>query len=47
VEQLDNSLDATKNLSFSKEELAEIDRHAKDGDLNLWKTSAASKVMVD
>jgi L-glyceraldehyde 3-phosphate reductase len=47
VEQLDNSLDATKKLDFSKEELAEIDRHAKEGDLNLWKTSAASKVMVD
>src|SRR5215469_11790536 len=37
VEQLDNSLDAVKNLEFSAEELAEIDRHATDGGLDLWK----------
>jgi L-glyceraldehyde 3-phosphate reductase len=37
VDQLDDSLDAVKNLSFTKAELAEIDKHAKEGDLDLWK----------
>lgn len=40
VEQLDNSLDAVKQLSFSAEELAEIDRHATDGGTDLWRESA-------
>jgi len=37
VDQLNDSLDAVKNLSFSPEELAEIDTHAKEGNLDLWK----------
>jgi L-glyceraldehyde 3-phosphate reductase len=37
VEQLDNSLDAVKNLHFSAAELKEIDRHAQEGDIDLWK----------
>jgi L-glyceraldehyde 3-phosphate reductase len=37
VEQLDNSLDAVKKLAFTDAELAEIDRHAVDGALDLWK----------
>ncbi|HTF72315.1 MAG TPA: L-glyceraldehyde 3-phosphate reductase [Edaphobacter sp.] len=37
VDQLDDSLDAVKNLSFTEAELAEIDKHAKEGDLDLWK----------
>jgi L-glyceraldehyde 3-phosphate reductase len=37
VEQLDNSLDAVKNLDFTDAELAEIDRHATDGGIDLWK----------
>lgn len=37
VDQLNDSLDAVKNLSFSPEELADIDRHAKEGNLDLWK----------
>jgi L-glyceraldehyde 3-phosphate reductase len=37
VDQLNDSLDAVKNLSFSPEELAEIDSHAKEGNLDLWK----------
>ncbi len=41
VEQLDNSLDAVNNLDFSAEELAEIDRHATDGALDLWKVSSS------
>ena len=37
VEQLDNSLDALKKLDFSGAELAEIDRHAQDAGIDLWK----------
>ncbi|HMF53292.1 MAG TPA: L-glyceraldehyde 3-phosphate reductase [Edaphobacter sp.] len=37
VEQLDDSLDAVKNLRFTEAELAEIDRHAKEGSIDLWK----------
>jgi len=37
VEQLNDSLDAVKNLRFTDAELAEIDKYAKDGDLDLWK----------
>ncbi|HEU4635021.1 MAG TPA: L-glyceraldehyde 3-phosphate reductase [Edaphobacter sp.] len=37
VDQLNDSLDAVKNLNFSLEELAEIDSHAKEGNLDLWK----------
>jgi L-glyceraldehyde 3-phosphate reductase len=36
VDQLDDSLDALKKLTFTAAELKEIDRHAKDGDLDLW-----------
>lgn len=39
VAQLDDSLDALKNLSFSKEELAEIDVHAVDTpSIDLWRS---------
>jgi L-glyceraldehyde 3-phosphate reductase len=37
VEQLDDSLDAVKNLQFSEAELKEIDRYAEDGEIDLWK----------
>jgi L-glyceraldehyde 3-phosphate reductase len=37
VEQLDNSLDAVKNLHFTDAELKEIDQHAQEGDIDLWK----------
>jgi L-glyceraldehyde 3-phosphate reductase len=37
VEQLDDSLDALKQLEFSSEELTEIDRFAQDGSIDLWK----------
>ena len=39
VEQLDNSLDALKNLHFSDAELAEIDRHAQEGGIDIWKNA--------
>jgi L-glyceraldehyde 3-phosphate reductase len=37
IEQLDDSLDALKKLKFTAAELKEIDRHAQDGDLDLWR----------
>jgi L-glyceraldehyde 3-phosphate reductase len=37
VEQLDNSLGAVKKLQFTAAELKEIDGHAQDGELDLWK----------
>ena len=37
VAQLDDSLDAVKNLNFTKQELAEIDQHAREGNLDIWK----------
>jgi L-glyceraldehyde 3-phosphate reductase len=36
VAQLDDSLDAVNNLSFTDQELAEIDRHAQDSGINIW-----------
>jgi L-glyceraldehyde 3-phosphate reductase len=40
IAQLDDSLDATKQLGFSQEELAAIDGAAEDGGLNLWSRSS-------
>jgi len=37
VEQLDDSLDALKKLKFTAAEMKEIDRHAQDGNLDLWR----------
>jgi L-glyceraldehyde 3-phosphate reductase len=37
VKQLDDSLDAVKKLDFTGAELAEIDRHARDADIDLWR----------
>jgi L-glyceraldehyde 3-phosphate reductase len=37
VKQLDDSLDAVKNLQFTDAELQEIDRHAQEGEIDLWK----------
>src|SRR5580692_5465645 len=37
VKQLDDSLDAIKNLQFTDAELHEIDRHAQEGEIDLWK----------
>ena len=37
VEQLDNSLDAVKHLQFTDAELKEIDRHAQDGSIDIWR----------
>ncbi len=43
VEQLDNSLDAVKNLEFSGEELAQIDLYAQDSGINIWDVSTNIK----
>ena len=40
VAQLEDSLRALRGLEFSDEELAEIDRHAVEGGINLWKASS-------
>ncbi|MGA7339476.1 MAG: L-glyceraldehyde 3-phosphate reductase [Terracidiphilus sp.] len=37
VEQLDNSLDALSKLEFSQAELTEIDRHAQESGIDLWR----------
>jgi L-glyceraldehyde 3-phosphate reductase len=42
VEQIENSVKALDNRSFSAEELAEIDRHARESGLNLWKQSSTA-----
>jgi L-glyceraldehyde 3-phosphate reductase len=42
VEQIDECVAALKNLIFSPEELAEIDQHARESDVNLWAASSNS-----
>jgi L-glyceraldehyde 3-phosphate reductase len=42
VEQLEESLAALQRLDFSDADLAEIDRYATDGDINIWARSSAS-----
>jgi L-glyceraldehyde 3-phosphate reductase len=37
VEQLDDSLDASKNLHFSEDDLAAIDRFAQESGIDIWK----------
>jgi len=40
VAQLDDSLGAVKKLRFTADELAEIDRHAVEAGINIWKVSS-------
>jgi len=40
VSQLEENLAALSNLDFTPEELAEIDRHAVDSDINIWAPSS-------
>ncbi|HEY3632284.1 MAG TPA: L-glyceraldehyde 3-phosphate reductase [Jatrophihabitantaceae bacterium] len=42
VKQLQENLAALDNLDFSAEELQEIDRHAVEGGIDLWRGSATS-----
>jgi len=39
-EQIEDCLAALRNLQFSAEELQRIDRHALDGELNIWAASS-------
>ena len=40
VEQLDECLDSQNNLYFSKSELKEIDKYAREEKINLWAKSS-------
>lgn len=40
TEQLEENVKALENLRFSTEELAAIDKHVADGQLNLWQASS-------
>ena len=40
VAQLEDSVAAVRRLDFSEDELAQIDRHATDGGVDLWRVSA-------
>jgi L-glyceraldehyde 3-phosphate reductase len=40
VAQLEDNVQALRNLAFDDQELAEIDRHATDGGVNLWAASS-------
>jgi len=40
VAQLEQNVAALENMSFSAEELAEIDRYAQDSDINIWAPSS-------
>ena len=42
VEQIEDNVRALDNISFTEEELAEIDRHAKDTGIDLWARSRTS-----
>jgi L-glyceraldehyde 3-phosphate reductase len=42
VAQLDNSVEALQGLEFSPDELAEIDRYAVDGAINIWAASSSA-----
>ena len=42
-EQVEDCVGAIDNLDFSEAELAEIDVHASDADINLWAASAERK----
>ena len=42
VAQLDENLGALRTLGFDDEELAEIDKHAVDGGIDLWRSSATA-----
>jgi L-glyceraldehyde 3-phosphate reductase len=38
--QIEDALGALDNLEFSSDELAQIDRHAVEGDINIWAASS-------
>jgi L-glyceraldehyde 3-phosphate reductase len=42
VEQLEANVAALDRLGFEEDELAEIDRHAVESDINIWATSSSA-----
>ena len=42
VAQLEQNVDALKNLEFTTQELSDIDQYAVDGDIDLWRLPATS-----
>ena len=40
VEQLEDNVAALDRLDFDPDELAEIDRYAQDGEINIWAPSS-------
>jgi L-glyceraldehyde 3-phosphate reductase len=42
VRQLDDNIDALRHLGFTPDELAEVDRHAVEGGIDLWRSSSTS-----
>jgi L-glyceraldehyde 3-phosphate reductase len=42
VAQLDNNVATVAHLDFTDEELAEVERYATEGDINLWARSSAT-----
>jgi L-glyceraldehyde 3-phosphate reductase len=45
AKQIAENVDALKNLDFTSEELAEIDRHAVEGGINLWEKPSHDAVV--
>ena len=45
AEQVRENVGALKNLEFSKEELAEIDRYATEGGVNLWEKPSTDQAI--
>jgi L-glyceraldehyde 3-phosphate reductase len=45
AEQVRENVGALKNLEFSKEELAEIDRYATEGGINLWEKPSTDQAI--
>ena len=41
VAQLEDNIAALERLTFTDDELAEIDRYATDGGINLWAASSS------
>jgi L-glyceraldehyde 3-phosphate reductase len=42
VAQLESNVGALRNLHFTDDELAEIDRYATEGHINIWASSSSS-----
>ncbi|MFP3617115.1 aldo/keto reductase, partial [Paraburkholderia sp. SIMBA_050] len=45
AEQVRENVGALKNLEFSADELAEIDRHATEGGINLWEKPSTDQAI--